>query len=75
MQHGILDLSQEQKKGIGEENLSFTVWRSLAGLKNYTDVRLLTKEKHVSFIEFLEVLGGLHKKEKIWTSDQSNKSI
>lgn len=55
MQRGILDLSQEQKKDVGEENLSFTVLRSLAGLKNYTDIRLLTKEKHLSFIEFLGI--------------------
>lgn len=65
MQCGILDLSQDQKKDVGEENLSFTVLRSLPGLKNYTDIRLLTEEKHVSFIEFLGVFGNLHKREKM----------
>ena len=64
MQCGILIWSQEQKEDTGEEKFSFTLLGSLAGLKNYTDLRLLTEEKHTPFTKFLPIRGGLHKRMK-----------
>ena len=58
MQRGVLDSSQEQKKGVGEEKLFLTALRSLAGLKNYTDIRLLAGEKYVNFTKFLPCIWG-----------------
>ena len=49
MQHGVLDSSQEQKKGVGEEKLFLTALRSLAGLKNYSDMTQINRRKACTF--------------------------
>lgn len=37
----------------------------LTELKNYSDIKLLTGEKHTSFVKFLHVHGSLHKSKEV----------